>query len=117
MSSTNERPFSSLSKDPGHPYSTWDEPDPLGISPLGRLALITKDLVALAAREQIQTGERISCDLTIRDGRFAHFGRKKADRTVKRIDAGPESKEAAEAKGERWHPKHDDLLHINTQVR
>ena len=118
MSSTvdRNRPFSSLSKNPDHPHSVWENPEPATINPLGRLALITPELVKQAASEEIQTGERFSLDLSIENEGFTLFGRKKAERTVKRIDRCAKSKEETEKNGELWFPKHDDLLHINTQV-
>ncbi|GAA5949294.1 hypothetical protein JCM3765_003362 [Sporobolomyces pararoseus] len=109
------RPFTSLSKNPDHPHSVWEDPEPATINPLGRLALITPELVKQAASEEIRTGERFSLDLSIENEGFTLFGRKKAERTVKRIDRCAKSKEETEKSGELWFPKHDDLLHINTQ--
>ncbi|GAA6064533.1 hypothetical protein JCM10212_003811 [Sporobolomyces blumeae] len=110
-----DRPFSSLSNDVAHPYSVWDARAPASIDPLGRLRLITPELVARAAREEIRSGERFSLDLTIEAGGFTLFGRKKAEREVRRIDKCGETRAEAEKTGQRWFPKHDDLIHINTQ--
>ena len=115
-SNADSRSFSALCKDAGHPHSVWDTPEPSSINPLGRLALISPELVKQAAKEEIRSGLRFSLDLSIESGGFTLFGRKKAERTVKRIDKSAATKEEAEKNGERWFPKHDDLLHINTQV-
>jgi hypothetical protein len=114
-SQADTRPFSALSKNPEHPHSAWEEPEPTTFNPLGRLALITPELVKRAASE-IRTGERFSLDLSIESEGFTLFGRKKAERTVKRIDKCAKTKEETEKNGELWFPKHDDLIHINTQV-
>ncbi|GAA5836521.1 hypothetical protein JCM5353_002958, partial [Sporobolomyces roseus] len=103
MSSNNDnRSFSALCQDAGHPHSVWDTPEPASINPLGRLALITPELVKQAAKEEIRSGSRFSLDLSIESGGFSLFGRKKAERTVKRIDKNAETKEEAEKNGERW---------------
>jgi len=115
-SQADTRPFSTLSKDPEHPHSAWENPEPTTFNPLGRLALITPELVKRAASEEIRTGERFSLDLSIESEGFTLFGRKKAERTVKRIDKCAKTKEETEKNGELWFPKHDDLIHINTQV-
>ncbi|GAA5929527.1 uncharacterized protein JCM15063_004174 [Sporobolomyces koalae] len=111
----DHRTFSSLSRDPQHPYSVWDSPCPTSIDARGRLALITPELVKQAASEEIRTGKRFSLDLSIENGGFTLFGRKQAEHTVKRIDKNAATKAEAEQNHERWFPKHDDLLHINTQ--
>lgn len=112
-----DRPFPSLSKDPDHPFSVWEKPEPATIDPLGRLAITTPELVQRAAREEIQTGARFSLDLSIEQDGFTLFGRKKAERTVRRIDRCAATKRETEERGDLWFPKHDDLIHINTQVK
>lgn len=113
----DDRPFSELSQNPDHLYSTWDEPAPTKVNPLGRLALTTPEMVKRAANEEIRTGERFSLDLSIEANGFTLFGRKKAERTLHRLDSkAGATKEEAEKKGETWHPMQDECIHINTQV-
>ncbi|GAA6012689.1 hypothetical protein JCM11491_002531 [Sporobolomyces phaffii] len=97
---SDDRPFSALSASPDHPHSVWDDPHPTTINPLGRLALITPELVRRAAQDEIRTGERFSLDLTIENGAFTLFGRKKAERTVRRIDKCAPTKQESDANGE-----------------
>jgi hypothetical protein len=115
-------PFSSLTPadHPSHPYSVWAEPTPASSpsapDPLGKLRLLTPAVVALAAKEEIRTGLRVSLDLTISTNAKTVGGRAVPERHVVRIDGGPATEEDAKARGEVYQPVHDDIVHFNTQV-
>ena len=93
-------PFSSLPLDPdGPPGNAWGLFGPE--DELGMLNLLTPDVVAAAARE-IQSGVRISLDLSLDQPPFPSFDRAPFKHEIRR-------------RGADGRPVNDDILTFNTQ--
>ena len=120
---------------PTHAYSSWPSIPP---HPIGRQVLITPEVTARAAKEEILTGKKFALDKMIYPSGGGLYSRMKPFHAVLRCDSGPYLAEDADiyitedperqskrqktdsASGEKkksvYNPTFDDFVHFNTQT-